>query len=302
MWLFKHKYRANGDLERYKAQLVVNGKSQQVGVDCNETFSPVVKPATIRVVLSLAISNYWSIHQLDVKNAFLNGHISETIYMHQPLGFRDKEKPDHVCLLKKSLYGLKQAPRAWYNYFATFVSAIGFTQSLCDNSLFIYKQGTSTTYLLLYVDDIVLASSSDDLHTTIISKLKSEFSMTDLGPLNYFLGITVTHHSDGLFLSQQKYATEIIARANMSSCKSANTPVDTKSKLSASSGPPVSDPLLYRSLASALQYLTFTRPDMSYTMQQICLYMHDPREEHFVALKRNNSIYKGYSNSQPSSL
>ena len=108
------------------------------------------------------------------------------------------------------------------------MSTIGFTQSLCDNSLLIYKQGTSTAYLLLYVDDIVLASSSDDLRTTIISKLKSEFSMTDLGPLNYFLGIAVTRHSGGLFLSQKKYVTEIIARANMSSCKLANTPVDTK--------------------------------------------------------------------------
>jgi len=139
IWLFKHKYNANRDLERYKARLVVNGKSQQVGVDCSETFSPVVKLVTISTVLSLTISNDWFIHQLDVKNAFLNGHISETIYMHQPPGFRDKEEPDHVCLLKKSLYRLKQAPRAWYHCFTTFVSTIGFTQSLCDNSLFIYK-------------------------------------------------------------------------------------------------------------------------------------------------------------------
>ncbi|XP_068498051.1 uncharacterized mitochondrial protein AtMg00810-like [Phaseolus vulgaris] len=117
--------------------------------------------------------------------------------------------------------------------------------------------------------------------------------MTDFGPLNYFLGIAVTRHSGGLFLSQQKYATEIIARANMSSCKSANTPVDTKSKLSASSGPPVSDPLIYRSLAGALQYLTITRPDISYAVQQICLYMHNLREEHFAALKRIIRYIKG---------
>jgi len=114
IWLFKHKYKSNGDLERYKTHLVVNGRSQEVGIDCDETFSPVVKPATIRVVLSIAVSKNWPFHQLDVKNAFLHGHLSETVYMHQPPGFRDRNNPDHVCLLKKSLYGLKQAPRAWY--------------------------------------------------------------------------------------------------------------------------------------------------------------------------------------------
>ncbi|XP_074293032.1 uncharacterized protein LOC141619924 [Silene latifolia] len=281
-----HKFKANGDLERYKARLVVNGRSQQVGVDCEETFSPVVKSATIRTVLSLAVSKNWSIHQLDVKNAFLHGHLTETVYMHQPPGFRDRSQPDHVCLLKKSLYGLKQAPRAWYQRFATYVSTIGFTQSKSDNSLFIYNNEDQLAYLLLYVDDIILATSSESLRVNILSQLQSEFSMTDLGPLNYFLGIAVVRHPRGLFLHQSKYAQEIITRANMSSCKPALTPVDTQSKLSANSGKPFSDPVLYRSLAGALQYLTFTRPDISYGVQQICLFMHDPREEHFSALKR----------------
>ncbi|XP_021757449.1 uncharacterized protein LOC110722489 [Chenopodium quinoa] len=119
-----------------------------------------------------------------------------------------------------------------------------------------------------------------------MSKLCSEFAMTDLGPLSSFLGILVTRHADGLFLSKNSYATEIIARANMSSCKPSATPVDTKAKLRSTSGPPVDDPTLYRSLAGALQYLTFTRPDISYAVQQICLYMHDPRKEHMAALRR----------------
>ncbi|XP_071714043.1 uncharacterized mitochondrial protein AtMg00810-like [Rutidosis leptorrhynchoides] len=109
--------------------------------------------------------------------------------------------------------------------------------------------------------------------------------MTDLGPLNYFLGISVTRNNSGMFLSQKKYATEIIERADMTGCHPSRTHVETSSKLS-SSGPPVADPTLYRSLAGALQYLTFTRPDIAYGVQQICLFMHDPREQHFSALKR----------------
>ncbi|KAI3751228.1 hypothetical protein L2E82_22276 [Cichorium intybus] len=248
--------------------------------------SDVVKPATIRTVLSLALSKSWSIHQLDVKNAFLHGDLDETVYMHQPLGFRDKSRPDHVCFLKKSLYGLKQASRAWYTRFAEHVTHIGFSQSLSDHSLFIYKHRSNMAYLLLYVDDIILTTSSDTLRLSIISQLSSAFAMKDLGPLSYFLGVAVTRHSNGLFLSQRKYAAEIIDRAGMSKCKPSATPVDTKPKLSASASPPYSDPSSYRSLAGALQYLTFTRPDITYAVQQVCLFMHDPREKHMNALKR----------------
>lgn len=114
LWIFRHKKNSDGSFERYKSRLVSNGANQQRGVDCGETFSPVVKPATIRTVLSVALSKSWCLHQLDVKNAFLHDNLDETVYMNQPLGFRHPQFPYHVCLLEKSLYGLKQAPRAWY--------------------------------------------------------------------------------------------------------------------------------------------------------------------------------------------
>ncbi|XP_021751857.1 uncharacterized protein LOC110717459 [Chenopodium quinoa] len=187
MWLLKHKYKSNGYLERHNARLVCDGRSQEISVDCDETFSPVVKSATIRTVLSLAMAKKWSIHQFDVKNAFLHGDLQETVYMHQPSG--------------------------------------------------------------LLIGGLLIM-----LGAGIISQLQTEFSMTDLGPLSYFLGIAVTRSPSYLLLSQEKYAHEILEHI----C----------------------------SLASALQYLTFTRPDIAYAVQQVCLFMHDPRELHYEALKR----------------
>ncbi|GKB63077.1 ribonuclease H-like domain-containing protein [Tanacetum coccineum] len=189
LWLFRHKFHADGSLSRYKARLVANGSSQQLGIDCNETFSLVVKPATIRTVLSLALTIHWPIHQLDVKNAFLNGDLSKTVYMHQPLGFVDPRYPHHVCRLQRS--------------------------------------GTDTTYLLIYVDDIVLTA----LLCKFIFSLQREFNMTDVGALNHFLGISVTLDTTGMLLSQKRYVMELLERAHMLNCNPTRTPVDTKSKL-----------------------------------------------------------------------
>ena len=128
----------------------------------------MVKPVTVRTVLSLALSRQWPIHQLDVKNAFLHGTLSETVYYAQPAGFEDPSHPDFVCRLNRSLYGLKYAPRAWYSHFAAYLISLGFVEAKSDTSLFVYRHGTDAIYLLLYVDDIVLtASSSAILQRTI---------------------------------------------------------------------------------------------------------------------------------------
>ncbi|WVZ68266.1 LOW QUALITY PROTEIN: hypothetical protein U9M48_017225 [Paspalum notatum var. saurae] len=289
-WIFRHKFHADGSLACHK---VVRGFSQQHDIDYDETFSPVVKQATIRVVLSIAVSRDWPIHQLDVKNAFLHGHLDKTMYCQEPPGFVDPSTLDHVCLLQKSLYGLKQAPRTWYQRFATYIRRLGFVPAVSDTSLFVYKEGTGTACLLLYVDDIVLTASSSTLLQIIMGRLHSEFAMTNLGALHHFLGISVTRSSDGLFLSQRQYALDLLQRAGMAECHSTATPVDTRAKLSATDGSPVADPSEYRSLAGALQYLTLTRPDLAYAVQQVCLFMHDPREPHLALIKRILRYVKG---------
>ncbi|GJW44942.1 ribonuclease H-like domain-containing protein [Tanacetum coccineum] len=200
---FKYYYLADGSLSRYKVRLVANGSTQLEGIDVDETFSPVVKPSTIRTVLSLATSRHWPVHQLDVKNDFLHGDLTKIVYMHQPSGFRDSQHPDYVFLLQRSLYGLKQAPRAWFQRFASYITRI-----------------------------------------------------------------PVSQDSSGMFLSQKKYAVEIIERAHMLTCNPSRTPIDTESKLGVDGDP-------------------------------VCLYMHDPQEPHFSALKRILSAtaeYRGVAN------
>jgi len=195
-----------------------------------------------------------------VKNAFLHGTLTETVYCAQPTSFVDSSRPDYVCFLNKSLYGLK------HSRFASYITSLGFTEAKSDTSLLIYCHGSDMTFLLLYVDDIVLTASSMSFLQRIITTLRQEFSMTDMGSLHHFLGVSVQRHHDGLFLSQRQYMLDILKRAGMLNCKPYSTPVDTHAKLSVD-GVTVADPTHYRSIAGALQYLTFTRPDIAYAVQ-----------------------------------
>jgi hypothetical protein len=159
-WVYKIKRRSDGSIERYKARLVARGFTQQEGIDYSETFSPVIKQATVRLVFSIAVSCGWKIHQLDIHNTFLNGVLDEEVYMKQPPGFVDYALPSHVCRLHKSLYGLKQAPQAWYTRLNDFLLSIGFRASKVDTSLFIFSVGADICYLLVYVDDILFTGSN----------------------------------------------------------------------------------------------------------------------------------------------
>uniref|UniRef100_A0A2N9HQR7 Reverse transcriptase Ty1/copia-type domain-containing protein n=1 Tax=Fagus sylvatica TaxID=28930 RepID=A0A2N9HQR7_FAGSY len=277
---------SDGSIARYKARLVAKGFHQQAGLDFDETFSPIVKPPTVRIVLSLAAQNRWSLRQLDISNAFLHGYLKEDVYMVQPLGFVNSASPHHVCKLHKSLYGLKQAPRAWFERFTSHLLTIGFTASTADPSLFVFRNGSTFLYLLLYVDDIILTGNNPAAITSFITALASTFELKDLGPLRYFLGLQIDYGRDFLFVHQRKYITDLLSKFNMTSCKATSTPFPISHKLQASSADLLFDPTPYRSLVGALQYATFTRPDITYAVNQVCQYMHKPTATHLATAKR----------------
>jgi hypothetical protein len=159
-WVFKVKQKPDASVDKYKAWLVAKGFTQQYGIDYLDTFSPVIKPTTVRLVLSIIVSKQWDLRQIDISNAFLHGMLTETSYMHQPPGFEDGCHLDYVCKLKKAIYGLKQSPRAWYSHLSDHLHPLGFVPSAADTSLFILSRLEVTMYILVYVDDIIITNSS----------------------------------------------------------------------------------------------------------------------------------------------
>jgi hypothetical protein len=200
-WVYKIKKNANGSIDRYKARLVAKGFKQRYMIDYGDTFSLVVKAATIQLILSVAISNCWSMRQLDVQNTFLHGVLEDEVYMKQPPGYERANGPELVCRLDKAIYGFKQAPQAWYSWLSAKLMDLRFVPLRGDTSLFFYKNWGITMLALVYVDDIIVVSSSPKVTTLLLQNLEKEFTLKDLGDLHYILGIEVTKIQDCIMLS-----------------------------------------------------------------------------------------------------
>lgn len=285
-WVFSIKHKADGTVERYKARLVAKGYTQTYGVDYQETFSPVAKLNTVRVLLSVAVNLDWPLYQLDVRNAFLHGNLEEEVYMDIPPGYTESSKSNMVCKLQKALYGLKQSPRAWFGRFNQAMKKYGFSQSNSDHTLFLKHQNRKVTALLIYVDDMIITGNDPEEITRLQEKLATEFEMKNLGGLKYFLGIEVARSKQGIFISQRKYILNLLSEIGLLDCKPADTPIVQNHKLGEYPDQIPTDKSRYQKLVGKLIYLSHTRPDITYAVSVVSQFMHCPSKEHMDAVTR----------------
>jgi hypothetical protein len=301
-WIFK-KNEGIPSVEdaRFKARLVAKGYSQREGMDFNEIFSHVVKHSFIHVLLAMVALFDLELEQLDVKTAFLHGELEETIYMHQPEGFIVEGKEDHVCHLRIFLYGLKQSPRQWYKRFDSFMVRHGYTRSSHDSCVY-YKQLSdgSFIYLLLYVDDMLIAAKNMLEIKRLKSLLSDEFEMKDLGAAKKILGMEIQRDRKAgkLYLSQKKYIEKVLERFGMQNSKLVSTPLATHFRLSAALAPQSEDKeqfmshVPYSSAVGSIMYaMVCTRPDISQAVSVVSHYMANPSKFHWQAVNRHSVIY-----------
>lgn len=292
-WVFRTKLNPDGSVNKHKARLVVKGYAQVFGVDYSDTFAPVARLDTIRLLLALAAQRNWKVFQLDVKSAFLNGFLQEEIYVEQPEGFVEKEDQDKVYLLRKALYGLKQAPRAWYSRIDDYLFSLGFEKSLSELTLYVKHDDADILVISLYVDDLLVTGSNLDWVNQFKLEMKKVFEMTDLGLMTYFLGMEIKQSHDEVFICQKKYAKEILKKFQMEDCKEMSTPMNQKEKLVKEDGAAKVDEAEFRSLIGCLMYLTATRPDILNAVSILSRFMHCPNETHMRAAKRVIRYIKG---------
>nr|GEY18179.1 retrovirus-related Pol polyprotein from transposon TNT 1-94 [Tanacetum cinerariifolium] len=211
-WLYKTKLNERGEIIKHKARLVVKGYSQRKGLDYDEVYASVSRWDTVRSLVVVAARKKWEIHQLDVKCAFLNRELKETVFINQPHGFIKEGEEFKVCRLKKALYGLNQAPRAWFTRIECYFVREGFQKSDYDHTLFTKNTGERVVIVSLYVDDLIYTGNDKELCNSFKLSMMKEFKMTDLGSMKYFLGVEVNQNAEGISMCQKRYAKEVLQR------------------------------------------------------------------------------------------
>ncbi|XP_042756658.2 retrovirus-related Pol polyprotein from transposon TNT 1-94 [Lactuca sativa] len=292
-WVFKVKRDPQGNILKHKARIVAKGYIQKQGIDYEEVFAPVARIETVRVILALAGSNGWRVHHLDVKSAFLNGHLTEEVYVSQPEGFVKKNEPGKVYKLSKALYGLKQAPRAWNSCLDKYLKSLGFRRCAQEYSVYTRTKNGSSLIIGIYVDDLLVTGSNPENIKEFKKEMKARFEMSDLGLLSYYLGIEVNQQDKGITLKQEGYAKNILIKTRMIDCNPTKTPMEHKLSLTKDGNEELVNPTEYRSIVGCLRYLTHTRPDITFAVGVVSRFMEKPTIKHLQAVKGILRYVKG---------
>lgn len=300
-WVFKLKREQDNSVQRYKARLVAKGFTQRQGVDYDETYSPVVKYDSLRIVLSIAAAEDLEISQLDVKTAFLYGDLNEEIYIEQPQGFIQTGKEADVCRLLKSLYGLKQASRSWNQKLDGFLIEYGLIRSSADPCVYFLNDGEGLTIVAIWVDDGLICSHHQSRIDDIVQQLNSKFEITS-GPATFFVGLQILRDRSQrrLFLSQSHYIKQMLHKFGMENCKPKGIPADPHGRLTALMSPSDEEEIKkmesipYREAVGSLMYaMVTTRPDIAYAVSQVAQFAQNPGQAHWEGVKRIFSYLAG---------
>ncbi|GJR58873.1 retrotransposon protein, putative, ty1-copia subclass [Tanacetum coccineum] len=293
-WLFKKKTDMDGAVHTYKARLVAKGYTQTPGIDYEETFSPVADIRAIRILIAIAAYYDYEIWQMDVKTAFLNGYLNEEVYMEQPEGFVNPKYPNRVCKLKRSIYGLKQASRQWNKRFDDEIKKFGFTQNRDEPCVYLKASGSNVTFLILYVDDILIMGNNIPMLQDVKSYLGKCFAMKDLGEAAYILGIKIYRDRSRrlIGLCQSAYIEKILKRFHMENSKRGSIPMQDKLRLSKSQGASTPAELKrmqnvpYASVVGSIMYaVRCTRPDVAFAQNITSRFQQNPGDLHWTTVK-----------------
>ncbi|GKA98456.1 retrovirus-related pol polyprotein from transposon TNT 1-94 [Tanacetum coccineum] len=285
-WVFRNKLDENDVVSRNKARLVAQGYNQQEGIDYDETYALVARLESIRILLAYACVLDFTLFQMDVKSAFLNSFINEEVYVAQPPGFIDFEKPDHVYKLKEALYGLKQAPKAWYDRLKAFLIKHEYKMGMIDNTLFTKKKSSNLIIVQIYVDDIIFGSTYQDICDEFAKIMHDEFEMSMMGELNFFLGLQIKQIKDGIFFNRYKYIKEMLKKLGLENSKPMKTLMSSDTKLTKDEECESVDSTKYRGMIGSLLYLTASRPDIMFSVCLYARFQEAPKTSHLEAVKR----------------